>query len=129
MAAPLRILKVGGGIAGLGLGRALRQQGFVPELVERAASWPAGGTGLYLPGNGVRALGALGLADKVLARAVRMPHQRILNHTGRLLADIDVAKLWNRVGLCVRIARGNFIAFSSRAPRMFRCALAARCQR
>jgi 2-polyprenyl-6-methoxyphenol hydroxylase-like FAD-dependent oxidoreductase len=107
MAAPLRILIVGGGIAGLGLGRALRQQGFVPELVERAASWPAGGTGLYLPGNGVRALGALGLADKVLARAVCMPHQRILDHTGRLLADIDVAKLWNRVGLCVGIARGE----------------------
>ena len=107
MPAPSRILIVGGGIAGLALGRALREQGFVPEIIERAASWPAGGTGLYLPGNGVRALGALGLADKVLARAVCMSHQRILDHTGRQLAEIELAKLWNPVGLCVGIARGE----------------------
>ena len=107
MPAPLRILIVGGGMAGLALGRALRQQGFVTEIVERAESWPRGGTGLYLPGNGVRALGTLGLADKVLARAVRMSHQRILDHTGRLLAEIDLAKLWNQVGPCVGIARGE----------------------
>jgi 2-polyprenyl-6-methoxyphenol hydroxylase-like FAD-dependent oxidoreductase len=107
MPAPLRILIVGGGIAGLALGRALGQQGIVPEIVERAASWPPGGTGVYLPGNGVRALGALGLADRVLARAVRIPHQRILDHTGRLLADIDVAQLWSQVGICVGIARGE----------------------
>ena len=107
MPALSRILIVGGGIAGLALGRALREQGFVPEIIERAASCQAGGTGLYLPGNGVRALGALGLADKVLARAVCMSHQRILDHTGRQLAEIDLAKLWNPVGLCVGIARGE----------------------
>jgi len=107
MPAASRILIVGGGIAGLALGRALRKQGFAPEIIERAASWPAGGTGLYLPGNGVRALGALGLADAVEARAVRMSHQRILDHTGRLLAEIELAKLWNPVGLCVGIARGE----------------------
>ena len=54
-----RILIVGGGIAGLALGRALREQGVVPEIIERAPSWPTHGTGLYLPGNGVRAEGRL----------------------------------------------------------------------
>ena len=39
----LRILIVGGGIAGLALGRALREQGVVPEIIERAASWPTRG--------------------------------------------------------------------------------------
>lgn len=107
MPAPSRILIVGGGIAGLALGRALREQGFVPEIIERAAMWPAGGTGLYLPGNGVRALRALGVADKVLARAVRMSHQRILDHTGRQLAEIELSTLWNPVGPCVGIARGE----------------------
>jgi 2-polyprenyl-6-methoxyphenol hydroxylase-like FAD-dependent oxidoreductase len=102
-----RILIVGGGIAGLALGRALREQGVVPEIIERAASWPTGGTGLYLPGNGVRALGALGLADKLMARAVRMSHQRILDHTGRRLAEIELSKFWNPVGPCVGIARGE----------------------
>src|SRR5688500_7678181 len=105
MPAPSRILIVGGGIAGLALGRALRERGLVPEIIERATSWPAGGTGLYLPGNGVRALGTLGLADKMLARAVCMSHQRILDHTGRQLAEVELAKLWNPVGPCVGIAR------------------------
>jgi 2-polyprenyl-6-methoxyphenol hydroxylase-like FAD-dependent oxidoreductase len=36
-----------------------------------------------------------------------MSHQRILDHTGRLLAEIELAKLWNRVGVCVGIARGE----------------------
>jgi len=103
----LRILIVGGGIAGLALGRALRAQGVVPEIIERAASWPAAGTGLYLPANGVRALGTLGLADALLARAVRMSHQRILDHTGRRLAEIDLATLWGPVGPCVGITRNE----------------------
>ena len=105
MAALSRILIVGGGIAGLALARALRKQGFVPEVIEQATSWPAGGTGLYIPGNGVRALGALGLADTVLARAVRMSHQRILDHAGRQLAEIDLVKIWKPVGPCVGISR------------------------
>ena len=107
MPAPSRILIVGGGIAGLALGRALRAQGFDPEIIERAAAWPASGTGLYLPGNGVRALGALGLADEVLARAVRMSHQRILDHTGRRLAEIALERFWSPVGPCVGIVRGE----------------------
>lgn len=102
-----RVLIVGGGIAGLALARALREQGVVPEIIERAASWPTRGTGLFLPGNGVRALDVLGLADTVLARAISMSHQRILDHTGRQLAEIELAKLWSRVGLCVGIAHAE----------------------
>ena len=107
MPGALRILIVGGGIAGLGLCRALQQQGIVPDIIERAASWPPGGTGLYLPGNGVRVLEALGLADQVLARSVCMSHQRILDHKGRQLAEIELAQIWGRVGPCVGIARGE----------------------
>lgn len=107
MPGALRILIVGGGIAGLGLCRALQQQGVVPDIIERVASWPSSGTGLYIPGNGVRALEALGLADQVLARAVCMSHQRILDHTGRQLADIELAQMWGGVGPCVGIARGE----------------------
>jgi 2-polyprenyl-6-methoxyphenol hydroxylase-like FAD-dependent oxidoreductase len=107
VATPSRVLIVGGGIAGLALGRALRQRGFAPEIIERAASWPTTGTGLYLPGNGVRALRALGLADEVLARAVPMSRQRILDHAGRHLADIDLTKVWGPVGPCVGIDRSQ----------------------
>ena len=107
MPGALRILIVGGGIAGLGLCRALLQRKIVPDIVERAASWPSSGTGLYIPGNGVRALKDLGLADRVLARAVCMSHQRVLDHTGRQLAEIELAQVWSAVGPCVGIARGE----------------------
>jgi FAD-dependent urate hydroxylase len=107
MPPPSRILIVGGGIAGLALARALGRQGLVSEIIERTSSWPTSGTGLYLPGNGVRALGALGLADQVLARAVCMSHQRILDHTGRQVGEIELATLWSPVGPCVGITRGD----------------------
>jgi 2-polyprenyl-6-methoxyphenol hydroxylase-like FAD-dependent oxidoreductase len=104
MDAPYRILIVGAGIGGLALGRALRLNGFRPEIIERAGSLPAGGAGLYVPGNGVRALKVLGLADEVLTRAVRITRQRILDHVGRHLAEIELTQLWNPVGPCLGIA-------------------------
>ena len=105
MPAPYRILIVGGGIGGLALGRALGQRGFTAEIIERARSWPASGAGLFIPGNGARALDVLGLADEVLNRAVRVTHQRVLEHTGRHLAEIELTQLWNPIGPCLGIAR------------------------
>jgi 2-polyprenyl-6-methoxyphenol hydroxylase-like FAD-dependent oxidoreductase len=105
MPAPYRILIVGGGIGGLALGRALGQRGFTAEIIERAGSWPASGAGLFIPGNGARALDVLGLADEVLNRAVRVTHQRVLDHTGRHLAEIELTQLWNPIGPCLGIAR------------------------
>jgi len=40
------VLIVGGGIAGLTLGRALHRSGFAVELVERSTEWRAEGGGL-----------------------------------------------------------------------------------
>jgi len=100
-----RILVVGAGLAGLALARALRQAGFAPEVIERADAWNGGGTGMYLPANGVRALRALGLEAAVAARAAPIPRQRLLDHRGRLLADIDLRELWGDVGPCLALPR------------------------
>jgi 2-polyprenyl-6-methoxyphenol hydroxylase-like FAD-dependent oxidoreductase len=54
----LRILFVGGGIAGLALGRALREQGVVAEIIERAASWPTRGSACTSPGTAFALSGA-----------------------------------------------------------------------
>jgi 2-polyprenyl-6-methoxyphenol hydroxylase-like FAD-dependent oxidoreductase len=101
------VLIVGGGIAGLALALALRDQGFAPEIVERASSWSPGGTGLYIPGNGVRALRTLGVADALPARAVYMSHQRVLDHTGRPLMEVELSHVWHAIGPCVGIARAE----------------------
>jgi FAD-dependent urate hydroxylase len=102
-----RILVVGAGLAGLALARALGRAGFAPELIERGAAWEAAGTGMYLPANGVRALGALGLEEAVAARAAPITHQRLLDHHGRLLAEIDLDRLWGDVGACLALHRAD----------------------
>jgi FAD-dependent urate hydroxylase len=102
-----RILVVGAGLAGLALARALRQAGFDPEVIERADRWDGGGTGMYLPANGVRALRALGLEAAVAARAAPIPRQRLLDHRGRLLAEIDLRALWGDVGPCLALPRAD----------------------
>jgi FAD-dependent urate hydroxylase len=105
-----RILIVGAGIAGLAAARALGRAGFAPELVEREAAWDHAGTGLYLPANGARALRALGLEEAVVARAAPIGSQRLLDHRGRLLAEVDVRRLWGEVGPCLALPRADLHA-------------------
>jgi FAD-dependent urate hydroxylase len=105
-----RILIVGAGLAGLALARALRQAGFAPELIERQAGWEDAGTGMYLPANAVRALRVLGLEEAVADRAAPILHQRLLDHRGRLLAEIDLGELWGDVGPCLALPRADLHA-------------------
>ena len=99
------MLIVGAGIAGLALARALYQRGITAAVVERATVWEATGAGLYLPANAVRALQELGIGPALAARANPIGHQRLLDHRGRLLADIDLDRIWDGVGGCVAIRR------------------------
>jgi FAD-dependent urate hydroxylase len=108
--AGLRILVVGAGIAGLGAARALRQRGFAADIVERDPAWAHTGAGIYLPGNAVRALRALGLESAVAERGSLISHQRLCDHRGRLLADIDLAALWGDVGPCLALHRADLHA-------------------
>ena len=101
----MRVLIAGAGIAGLALARALRRRGVNAEVVERMTEWQPIGAGLYLPANAVRALGELGVGTELAAHANPIERQRLLDHRGRLLADIDLARLWDGVGGCVAIER------------------------
>jgi 2-polyprenyl-6-methoxyphenol hydroxylase-like FAD-dependent oxidoreductase len=105
--AGLRMLVVGAGIGGLGAARALRQRGFAADVVEREPAWAHTGAGIYLPGNAARALRALGLESAVAERAAPIPRQRLCDHRGRLLADIDLAALWGNVGPCLALHRSD----------------------
>jgi FAD-dependent urate hydroxylase len=105
--AGLRILVVGAGIGGLGVARALRQRGLAADIIERDPVWTHSGAGIYLPGNATRALRALGLESAVAERAAPISHQRLCDHRGKLLAEIDTAALWGDVGPCLALHRAD----------------------
>jgi FAD-dependent urate hydroxylase len=108
--AGLSILVVGAGITGLGAARALRQRGYAADVIERAPTWAHTGAGIYLPGNAVRALRALGLESAVAAKASPVPHQRLCDRRGRVLVEIDTADLWGDVGPCLALHRAGLHA-------------------
>ena len=101
-----RVLIVGGGIAGLALAGALARDGAAVEVIERDAVPRTAGTGLYLPGNAVRALRALGVEPQ----GHEIPRQRFCDHRGRLLFEVDVARLWAGVGPCLAMHRADLHA-------------------
>lgn len=89
----VRVLIVGGGVAGLATVAALREWGATIDVVERASAPTDSGTGIYLTGNATRMLDVLGLRESVADVAVEISRQRSANQRGRRLFDIDVAAL------------------------------------
>jgi hypothetical protein len=78
-------------------------------LVERLPTPPGSGLGLNLPGNAVRALAALGLADEVVDRGRRIRRREYRNRTGRLLFAVDEEGFWATVGPSVCLRRGDLL--------------------
>jgi 2-polyprenyl-6-methoxyphenol hydroxylase-like FAD-dependent oxidoreductase len=101
----MRILIVGGGIAGLAMARALELRGLSSEVVERDESWRVAGAGVFLPGNGIAALERLGLADQVRERGAVVTRRRLFDEHGRTFIDFDEAGLWADVAPPIALHR------------------------
>src|SRR4051794_24881085 len=62
-----KALVIGGGIGGLSAAIALRRIGVEVDLVEKNPAWDVYGVGIIQPPNALRALDALGLAERCVA--------------------------------------------------------------
>ena len=105
MASAQEILIVGAGIGGLSLAVALHQQGYVPELIERAPSWQALGAGIVLHANGVRALRQLGMGAAIDRIGAALPRWGFFDQQAEPLCRTDLKELWVDVGPCLGTAR------------------------
>lgn len=63
----MKVLVVGGGIGGLSTTLALRRRDVAVDVVERDPEWGVYGVGIIQPGNALRALHSLGLAEACVA--------------------------------------------------------------
>jgi salicylate hydroxylase len=79
MAAPGKIVIVGGGIGGLSAALSLLKRGHDVEVYEQAPELKEVGAGIQVSSNGTRVLYALGLED-ALKRVQVLPSRRVIRH-------------------------------------------------
>lgn len=78
---------MGGGIGGLSATIALRKRGIEVDVVESNPKWDVYGVGIIQPGNAIRALEQLGVADRAIAAGFAMDGDRFHTADGTVIAD------------------------------------------
>lgn len=104
-----RVLIAGGGIAGLAVRRALRQRGVASLTLERRGDPADAGLAINLPGNAVRALAQLGLADGLRAVGSPVRRREYRTQSGRLLFAVDEDAFWGAEARPHCLRRGDLL--------------------
>jgi 2-polyprenyl-6-methoxyphenol hydroxylase-like FAD-dependent oxidoreductase len=89
----MRVLVVGGGIGGLSTAIALRQRDVAVEVVEINPKWDVYGVGIIQPGNAIRALDQLGLAEHAVRQGFAMKGSRFHDSGGNVLGEVPALDL------------------------------------
>ncbi|HSK61341.1 MAG TPA: FAD-dependent monooxygenase, partial [Actinomycetospora sp.] len=94
----MRVVVVGAGLGGLASAIASARQGWEVTVLERRPEPAEAGAGIAMWPNALRALGALGLADRVRAAGTVEIGGGIRTASGRWLSRLDAADLRRRQG-------------------------------
>ncbi|MEV4002343.1 FAD-dependent monooxygenase [Actinomadura sp. NPDC049753] len=106
----MRVIVIGGGVAGAAGAVALRRIGAEVTVYEAYAD-PAGQVGsfLSLAVNGLRGLDALGCLEAVQRAGFAVPRQRLWAETGRLLGDTPRGRRAEDSLMSVTLMRGRLV--------------------
>lgn len=105
----LRVLVVGGGVAGLTLAQLLRRGGLNPVLVERAPDNAEAGYMLALMPLVDPAIQALGVREEYRAGSVPFHRYRLHGHRGPLLREYEIDTLLDAYGDYRGLSRGELL--------------------
>ena len=105
----LRVLVVGGGVAGLTLAQLLRHGGLNPVLIERAPDNAEAGYMLALMPLVDPAMRALGVQEQYRSRSVPFHRYRLHGHRGPLLREYEIDTLLDAYGDYRGLARGELL--------------------
>ncbi|MEV6280270.1 FAD-dependent oxidoreductase [Nocardia sp. NPDC051832] len=100
---------VGGGVGGLATAIALRQAGWQVTVFEQAPEFGRAGAGIVLPANGIAALDALGLGERIREHQVPDRSSQIRTSTGRTLMNFQLSDAMGYQGM-ILLARSDLIA-------------------
>jgi 2-polyprenyl-6-methoxyphenol hydroxylase-like FAD-dependent oxidoreductase len=93
MSALRSVLVVGGGIGGLALGIALARRGIEADVAEIKDGHSPLGVGIIQPGNALRALHSIGVAEECVEAGFGIHERRYLGMDGQLLVSGAAAKI------------------------------------
>lgn len=105
----MRILIVGGDVAGLTLAAKLRRQGREPVVIEQSAEYGDAGYGIGLYPLGSCVFHGLGVYDSLAARAEVCRQYEIVDHAGHVLQHVDMSELTDNVGPMLMLSRQDLI--------------------
>jgi 2-polyprenyl-6-methoxyphenol hydroxylase-like FAD-dependent oxidoreductase len=93
MPAANNVLIVGGGIAGMTLAVALKRAGVGCEVVEINPQWTVVGVGIALGGPALRALRAVGVLDRCVAKGFGYSHFNHCDANGNVTGKVEMPRL------------------------------------
>ncbi|UZR94708.1 FAD-dependent monooxygenase [Chondrinema litorale] len=102
----MKILIVGGGIAGLGLANILNNKSDIEiTVIEKEGEWHIAGSGLYTPYNGVKVLDDLGLGEMAREKGHIISRRLFFDAKGQSILDLDLEEIWAQKKPCLGLNR------------------------